>query len=126
MNCDTVQKILMDEQARRGPEIDEHLEECAACTRFAERLSIARQALEEHRAHVMPDDAFAARVVAELPQPSPVLGWAAVRLLPAAAALLLVLSAWAWFGTGTPSEMVATAPTDDLVSWVLETGGTGE
>ena len=66
--------------------------------------------------------AFAARVVADLPRPSPVLGWAALRLLPAATALLLVLSAWVWFGTGTPSEMVASAPTDDLVSWVLENG----
>jgi hypothetical protein len=120
MNCDTVQKTLIVESARRGVEIAEHLEGCAACSRFAERLAMAHETLETHHAGVRPDPAFAARVVANLPEPSPVLGWAALRLLPAATALLLVLSAWVWFGTDTPSEMVAAAPTDDLVSWVLE------
>jgi hypothetical protein len=126
MNCDKIQKILMDERARRDSDTDEHLKECAECFRFAERMAIAHEAFRDHHAGVRPDPAFAARVVANLPQPSPVLGWAALRLLPAATALLLVLSAWAWFGTDTPSEMVASAPTDDLVSWVLENGETGE
>ena len=126
MNCDTVQKVLMDEGARRGAGFDEHLERCSECARFAERLAIAQAALQDHHADVEPDSTFAGRVVANLPQPSPVLGWAAVRLLPAATALLLVLSAWAWFGTDTPSETVASAPTDDLVSWVLENGMTEE
>lgn len=122
MNCDKVQMILMDERVRRGPDVDEHLQECATCVRFAERLAIADEALEDHHARITPDPAFATRVVANLPQPAPVLGWAALRLLPAATALLLVLSAWAWLGSETPSEIVASAPTDDLVSWVLETG----
>ena len=126
MNCDKVQKLLMDERTRLGGEAAEHLQGCSKCDRFAARLAIAQQALEEHHAGVRPDAAFAARVVANLPQPSPLLVWAALRLLPAATALLLVLSASVWFGTGTPSEMVASAPTDDLVSWVLENGDTGE
>jgi hypothetical protein len=123
MNCDTAQKILMAEKARRAGDVYEHLETCAVCARFAERLAIAHGLFENHHARVSPDADFAARVVSERPQPSPVLGWAAMRLLPAAAALLLVLSVWAWLGTVTPGELVASSPTDDPVSWVLENGG---
>ena len=120
MNCDTVQKILLDERATLGSDASAHLEKCPVCTRFAERIAMAHELLSSHHAGVEPDPAFASRVVANLPQPSPILGWAALRLLPAATALLLVLSAWVWFGTSTPSELVASAPTDDLVGWVLE------
>jgi predicted anti-sigma-YlaC factor YlaD len=134
MNCEKVQKTLTDERALhaedgRSEAVDSHLQECESCSRFAERLGHARQALQEHHVDVRPDAAFVARVVADLPQPSPVLGWAAVKLLPAAAALLLVLSTWAFLSTGTPTELVTASPTDDLVSWVLESGvdgGTGE
>lgn len=123
MNCEEVQKVLMGEKMPPSEIVHEHLERCDVCARFAERLAMAAEILESHHANVGPDAAFAARVVARLPQPSPILGWAALKLLPAAAALLLVLSAWVWFGTGTPGELVASSPTDDLLSWVLENGG---
>jgi anti-sigma factor RsiW len=126
MNCEKVKKNLTEGLVPEGKTLEEHLNECTACARFAERLAIVHEALEDHHAGVRPDPAFAARVVARLPRQSPVLGWAALRLLPAATALLLVLSAWVFLATGTPTELVAAAPTDDLLSWVLENGETGE
>ena len=120
MNCRSAQKRLTSERTGDREGLEAHLAECDDCSRLASRLDLARQALEEHHTDVAPDGAFAARVMSDLPQPSPTLGWAAVKLLPAAAALLLVLSAWAWLGAPVVSDMSATSPTDDLVSWVLE------
>lgn len=122
MNCNETRKALTDERVEESRALTEHLNGCRACGRYAERLEIAREALGEHHAGVTPDPAFAVRVLAGLPPLSPPLGWAAVRLLPAAAALLLVLSGWAWLATATPSDLVTASPTDDLVSWVLENG----
>jgi anti-sigma factor RsiW len=122
MNCDKARTELVDGSDRDRGALMRHLERCPACARYSERLERVQEVLGHHHAGVTPDPAFAARVVARLPQRSPVLGWAALRLLPVATALLLVLSAWAWLGTGTATEMTAAAPTDDLVSWVLENG----
>ena len=125
MNCDSVRKELMTKPAtERG--LASHVAECEECARFAERFELVTEALREHRATVIPNPAFAGRVVAHLPVAQPTLGWAAWRMLPAAAALLLVLSAWAWIGTATPSELTFASPTDDLVSWVLENDEVGE
>ena len=126
MNCNTVQMALLEAGNRAEGAVERHLLECEACTRFAERLEVAERALADHHGNVAPDSSFAARVISELPRPSPVLGWAALRLLPAATALMLVLSAWAWLGTASPAELTVSAPTDDLVSWVLENGEVGE
>ena len=122
MNCRSAQRRLTSEQTGDRARLEAHLAECGDCSRLAARLDLARQALEEHHTDVTPNGAFAARVLSDLPQPSPILGWAAVRLLPAAAALLLVLSAWAWLAAPVVSELSDTSPTDDLVSWVLESG----
>jgi hypothetical protein len=126
MKCNTVQMALMEDGDRDEAAVERHLGECKVCKRFVERLEVAERALADHHGNVVPDSTFAARVVSELPQPSPVMGWAALRLLPAAAALLLALSAWVWLGTAPPAELTVSAPTDDLVSWVLEDGEVGE
>lgn len=122
MNCRSAQRKLTSEQTGDQATLEAHLSECVDCSRLASRLDLARQALEEHHTDVAPDGAFAARLVSGLPQPSPILGWAAVKLLPAAAALLLVLSAWAWLEAPIASDVSDNSPTDDLVSWVLENG----
>ena len=126
MNCDSVRKALTEERHQNRTLLRQHLSECEACARFAGRLEVAEQALSGHHVNVTPSADFAARVVSKLPKPAPVMAWAALRLLPAAAALLLVLSAWVWLATATPAELTASAPTDDLVSWVLENGEVGE
>jgi hypothetical protein len=100
----------------------DHLESCAACSRFARRLQAARRFFREHHGNVEPDAAFAARVAARLNGgPAEMLGWAASRLLPATLALVLVL---VWFAfRAEPVQQTAyeeLAPTDDLLSWVLD------
>jgi hypothetical protein len=98
-----------------------HLEGCAACSGFAASLTAARQLLGEHHAGVEPDAAFAARVVAALPGGAhDLLGRAALRLLPAALALVLVLAGWTLIASRRPASLVEQAPTDDLLAWALE------
>ena len=54
------------------------------------RLAAIRTTLRDGRTPFEPDAAFAARVVARLPEPPDVLGWAALRLVPAALLLALL------------------------------------
>ena len=125
MNCKKVRSLLMSPERPPLPaEGRKHLEDCAPCGRFAARLRIARRVLEEHRVDVEPDAGFAARVAARLPQgPAEILGWAAARLIPVTLVLVLILG---WFALRVePAQAIAeeTAPTDDLVSWVLDQSG---
>lgn len=101
-----------------------HLEGCEACRSFAERFAVAHGSLRHHGARVTPDAGFSARVTAALPAPESGgdMTWAALRLLPAAVALALILGAWSWLRTSWPSDLEAAAPSDDVLSWVLESG----
>lgn len=121
MDCRRVRDRLMDGAGERGTEMIEHLDACAACAAFARRLGEAEALLRAHHAGVEPDAAFAARVVARLPEPSELLGWAALRLLPATLALALVLTAWCVLATPGPSSLVEETPTDDVLAWVVAT-----
>jgi hypothetical protein len=76
----------------RGAEIASHLASCSACARFAARLAEARALLAREGA-ILPRAGFARRVVARLPTSAQVLGWAALRALPAAIVLALALGA---------------------------------
>jgi len=102
-----------------------HVESCAACRRYAARLEAARNLLRSHRTEVEPDPAFAARVSEQLREaPAEILGWAALRLLPATLVLVLVL-AWCVF-SAAPEATYANedpSPTEDLFTWVLEPSG---
>ena len=124
MNCERVRERIVS--GRESSTVESHLSSCESCARFAERAGRIEEALRQHHTEATPDPAFAARVVARLPQASPTLGWAAAKLLPATAALVLVLSVWVWMRTSAPSELVASSPTDDLVAWVLTNGETDE
>lgn len=97
-----------------------HLADCPACARLAERYERVRRDLARHHAGVEPDPGFAARVVARLPRPTEMLGWAALRLLPATLALVLVLSGWCWLAAPAPSALLDESPSDDLLAWVLD------
>jgi hypothetical protein len=127
MNCSKLRDRLIDPGGAPLSGAGEgHLESCAYCRRFAARLDTARRLLRDHRCDTEPDAAFAARVAQRLTDGSAeMLGWAAARLLPATLVLLLVL---AWFAVriDAPSQVAdeVSAPTDDLVSWVLD--GSGE
>jgi hypothetical protein len=104
----------------RGPLAD-HLTGCAACTAYAARLALARRAFAEHHAGVEPPAGFAARVAQALPARGDLLGWAALRLLPAALALVLVLAGWALVRAhSTPVATGSQTAGDDLLAWVLQ------
>ena len=128
--CDRARRELLRGVDRVSGPTARHLDDCGACARFAERFQAAHDGLREHRAAVVPDAGFAARVTAALPAPAAApadalertLSWAALRLLPAAVALALVLGAWCWIGTSSPASLAGTAPSDDVLTWVLENG----
>ena len=101
-----------------------HLTHCPECTRFADRLQVARGIFREHHAGIEPDSHFAARVAARLNgEPASPLGWAAVRVLPAMLALLLMLAwlSWSVVPDATAAQTLV-SPTEDLLTWVLEPG----
>ena len=128
-NCAQVRGSLLDQRNKSRISarlVDQHLEACPACADFSQRARQAVEALGERRSALVADAGFAARVVQSLPEPSEdFLGWAALRALPAALALSLVLGAWCWSATGAPATLLEEAPTDDLIGWVLEDGGEG-
>jgi hypothetical protein len=87
---------------------------------------MARELFSDHHAGAEPDAGFAARVVAALPDStSEVLGWAAIRLLPATLALALVLTLWALVVTPSPTSLVNQSADEDLWSWILSSPGGG-
>jgi hypothetical protein len=97
-----------------------HLGSCSDCREFAQRLGLAQEALREHHGRHRPDAYFAQRVTASLPEAPDLIGWAAMRLLPATLAAALVLSVWCWAATPGPTSLVEESPTDDLLAWVIE------
>lgn len=121
MSCRSTRDLMMKRSRdSMGVEVRRHLEDCEGCTRFAERLGLADELLSERQLELDPDAGFAARVVAALPEPPQVLGWAALRVLPATLALALVLVGWTFLQTQTPSVLVEESPSDDLLTWVVE------
>lgn len=101
-----------------GPEEMAHLDGCPECAAFARRLELARESFRASDAGIEPGPGFARQVVARLPQPAEVLGWAALRALPAAMALALVLF---WLGISQPQSpahlLASDADPDLLLTW---------
>jgi predicted anti-sigma-YlaC factor YlaD len=105
---------------RLAADLESHLQSCAGCGAFVERLAVARRILAEPRSVVLPDSGFPARVAARLPQPVEVLGWAALRLLPAAAVLLVALATYGQWRPPAVSDLWLLQPTPgQLLAWSL-------
>ncbi|REJ85736.1 MAG: hypothetical protein DWQ36_08130 [Acidobacteria bacterium] len=115
---------------RLAPDLARHAEACADCGRYLERLEALRSALGRPRCEAVPDAGFAARVQARLTAaPAVQLGVAANRLLPFAAASVLVLlllqlvprapAAGADAGSFARTTL---SSGEELLLWVLETG----
>ena len=122
LHCDRLRDGLTAEPDAALPgEWRDHIDGCPSCARYRARLLATREFLRARRAEFEPDPSFAARVAAQLASSrDDALGWAALRLLPVTLALALALG---WFALRTePVQQVAevAAPTEDLVSWVLE------
>jgi len=94
--CRHAQDRLSATRIGSGDELDssteEHFERCSVCAEFASRLEDVAAVLTESPRPVVPSPDFSSRVLSELPGPAESLGWAALRLLPAAVALVLALS----------------------------------
>jgi len=113
---------MMDTAAEAVPaDVTEHLGRCPACARFAERLMAVRQELVQPRPAIEPGPGFVSRVVASCDRPRNLLGWAALRLLPVALALTLVLGLACLRALPvSESDQVVSAPSDDVVLWVAD------
>ena len=122
MNCNEARNRLLDLAAPppAGEPLADHLESCSACAEYTGRLARTVRALGDHHARIEPDAAFAARVVAALPERRGILGWAALKLLPAALALVLVLTGWAAIEGRRHNVTQESGPTDDLLAWILQ------
>ena len=120
MNCNQFRKQLTSSDSSTASM--SHAESCAECAEFAARLETARQLFRDHRSEFTPDAGFAARVSAQLPtDPTASLSWAAMRVLPVTLALLVLLAWFSWTVPTTATEL--TSPTDDLLSWVIDSDG---
>jgi predicted anti-sigma-YlaC factor YlaD len=122
-DCRTVRDRLT--RSERGGETAAahraHVKTCAECAAFARRLALAREVLRQPAAPAAamePDASFALRVVERLPRPAELLGWAALRALPAAVALVLALL---WIGVSQPPsaqefrEVLSESASPDIV-----------
>lgn len=122
MSCREIRDQLMQNEQDLPEGVTAHLSSCPDCAGFAEKMHLARAAFRAHRSDHVPGPGFAYGVRAALPGRADLLGWAALRLLPATLALTLVLSAWCWVATPGPQALLEQSPTDDLLGWVLEDG----
>ncbi len=87
-------------------------------------MTAAKRYFRDHHAEIEPDSGFAGRVAAGLHRPPEVmLAWAAIKMLPAALALVFVM-AWIAFQIEPSAEttvaVTAEQTTEDLLGWVLE------
>lgn len=125
MRCGRLKDLCSaDRTAVRDPRVVAHVEGCAGCRAFLERLALAREVLATPLCEALPDAGFAGRVAARLPRPVDLMGWAALRLLPAALALLLALAA---YGQGHPpsaADLWLLEPSSgQLLTWSALAGG---
>jgi hypothetical protein len=124
MRCETVEKRLQDAVPLTAAE-RAHVEECSRCAASARRWEAWRTGLARRGEDIEPGPGFAAAVVTSLPRHNSPMEWAALRLLPASAALVLALTGWCVLRGLTPSMVTSSVSTQDALTWVLEGGGGG-
>lgn len=88
----------------------------------SERARSVHAALRAHHAGIEPDAAFAARVLARLPEAESPLAWAAMRLLPAGLVLAVLLAGAAFEIGRTPAEFPAAGAGSDLLAYAALSG----
>lgn len=115
MDCQTLRNQLLAGDAGSAAEA-EHLAACEPCADFSRRLEAVRRHLRAPSpAAIAPPPGFATRVVARLPRSPEVLGWAALRALPAALLLALVLAWMSWVEPPSMDVLLSSEPSPDLL-----------
>lgn len=123
MNCSRARNILTaGEEAAMG-QLAQHLESCLSCRTFAARMESVRAELRGFRPTIEPDGAFSARVLQRLSEQAPLqatdlLGWAALRLLPIALLLTVLLGGWTLLTQPDPESLQASVDQDPL-AWIV-------
>jgi hypothetical protein len=115
MDCQTLRNQLLAGDAESVARA-EHLSSCVACAEFARRLEGVRRHLRAPSSpDLAPPPGFAARVVAGLPRGPEILGWAALRALPAALLLAFVLAWMSWVEPPSMDVLLSSEPSTDLL-----------
>ena len=124
MDCTAIKDRLVAGGDPAAPPLATHLAGCPGCAAFARRLALARRTLAEPACEVLPDPGFAARVTARLPRPTDLMGWAAVRALPAAILLALVLAGLGAADVTPPTSLLVDEPSSSqLLAWSAQGPG---
>ncbi|MCB1036607.1 MAG: hypothetical protein KDD47_22470 [Acidobacteria bacterium] len=123
MKCQRARDLLTAGPANQPGRLDDHLAGCPSCRLFAERMSAVRRELRSHHTAVEPDGAFSARVLSRLPgsgreRATDLLGWAALRLLPVAVVLALLLGGWSLAASPSPQTLLSSVD-QDPIAWAL-------
>jgi hypothetical protein len=114
MDCKTL-KDQMTAGGQGSPEWATHLSSCRSCAAFAARIAAVRLTLRDSSSEIASDAAFPARVLARLPRGPELLGWAALRALPAALLLALTLAWMSSFEPPAVDTLLSAEPSADLL-----------
>jgi predicted anti-sigma-YlaC factor YlaD len=121
MKCRDLQTRLLTTDVTKDAALAEHLGGCPGCRDFAQKWTLLRGALGPAATTPEPDAGFSARVMARLPQPSEMLGWAALRALPAAVLLALVLAGLGAAEVPPPVSLLVDEPSSSqLLAWSVQ------
>jgi hypothetical protein len=122
MRCSRIENRLLAGEPPNGGALAAHLASCDRCAAFARRLALAHLCLQQHGPEAQPDGAFVAGVMARLPRSPEVLGWIAVRALPAALLLALLLIGFgAAESSPSPVSMLFEEPSrNQLLAWSMQ------
>jgi hypothetical protein len=124
MEHDTIKDRLLAGEDPATPGLASHLAGCPGCAEFARRLGLVRGTLRQPGGDVLPDPGFAARVMARLPRSADLLGWAALRALPAALLLALILAGLSAADIAPPASLLVDEPSSSqLLAWSAQAPG---
>jgi hypothetical protein len=126
MDCREFRSRLMDGQSSSASVGAAHRDSCGRCQEFERRWALVRLGVGQPAEHHDGDLAFATRLVARLPKAPEVMGWAALRALPAAVLLALLLAGLGASEVPAPASLLTDDPSSSqLFAWSAQ-GSVGD
>jgi hypothetical protein len=121
MECRELKSRLMAGEMSTSTDLALHLAGCRECARFERRWELVRLGVGRPAEEHIGDGSFTARVVASLPRTPEVLGWVALRALPAALLLALVLAGLGAAEVPPPVSLLFDEPSpSQLLAWSVQ------